>query len=227
MSKPKTIWERTRRLFTLSPNRFLRQVSGVIHVGANTGEESGKYEKLGLRVLWVEPIPKVFEELERNISQLPRQRAIKALVTDRDNETYQFHIANNNGASSSILELKDHKDIWPDVVYTETISLVSTTLSSLLREQVIDPSSFDALIIDTQGSELLVLKGAEPILKNFKFVKTEVADFESYAGCCQLADIEQFMTQHGFREFSRNAFARHTKGGAYYDITYKRKAQIG
>ena len=179
---------------------------------------------MGLRVLWVEPIPKVFEELKSNVSQLPRQRAIQALVTDRDNETCQFHIANNNGASSSILELKDHKCIWPNVEYTETVALVSTTLSSLVREQDIDPSLFDALIMDTQGSEMLVLKGAEPILKHFKFVKTEVADFESYAGCCQLADLGRFMTLHGFREYSRHAFARRSKGGAYYDVTYKRKA---
>ena len=86
-------------------------------------------------MLWVEPIPKVFDELKSNISQLPRQRAIQALVTDRAYETYQFHVGNNHGASSSILELKDHKDIWPYVEYTETISLAGTTLTSLVQEQ--------------------------------------------------------------------------------------------
>lgn len=78
--------------------------------------------------------------------------------------------------------------------------------------------------MDTQGSEMPVLKGAEPMLNRFKFVKTEVADFESYAGCCQLTDLERFMNGHGFREFSRHAFARHPNGGACYDVIYKRKA---
>jgi FkbM family methyltransferase len=205
------------------PNWFLRSVSGVIHVGANAGQERETYEQMGLNVLWIEPIPSVFEKLKANIASLHRQRALQALVTDRDHETYQFHIANNMGASSSILQLKEHRDIWPEVEYTSTISLASITLTTLLQQERIDPSTFQALILDTQGSELLVLKGAEPILRYFQFVKTEVADFESYADCCQLADIIQFMRQHGFRESSRHVFARRSSGGQYYDITFKRK----
>lgn len=223
LPKPRKILGRVRRVFARDPNRFLRQVSGVIHVGANSGQERETYASLGLRVVWIEPIPRVFDELKANIAQLPRQRAIQALVTDRDDEIYQFHIANNNGASSSILELKQHKDIWPDVEYVETVALASTTLPSLVRDEQIDLSAFDALIMDTQGSEMLVLKGAEPIIKHFRYVKTEVADFESYAGCCQIADLERFMTRHGFREHSRCAFAHRAQGGRYYDVTYERE----
>lgn len=218
----KTILGRARKMAKRSPDGFLRQVSGVIHVGANIGQEKEIYAKRRLRVLWIEPIPSVFEKLQLNIAKTPNQRAIQSLVTDRDNETYQFHIANNNGASSSIYELKDHKDIWPEVEYTETISLESKTLTSLLQEHSIDHSGFDALILDTQGSELLVLKGAEPILKHFQFIKTEAADFESYEDCCQLADLDLFLTQRGFRLYSRNPFNRHKNGGQYYDVTYKR-----
>jgi FkbM family methyltransferase len=220
------ILHRIKKLFIrdADPDRYLRFVSGVIHVGANTGQERECYKDFGLRVLWVEPIPRVYEELEANLIAFPKQRAVQALVTDKDNETYEFHIANNNGESSSIFELKEHKDIWPGVVYEETISLQSKTLTSLLQDENIDPSSFDALVMDTQGSELLVLKGGWPILKNFHYVKTEVADFESYAGCCRLEDLDQFMRTHGFREFSRHAFAHRDGGGTYYDITYKRNS---
>ena len=78
------------------------------------------------------------------------------------------------------------------------------------------------LVMDTQGSELLVLKGAIPILQNFTYIKTEVPDFESYKGCCQLKDLQSFLTQHGFKEFSRHKFATHPNGGNYYDIIYKK-----
>jgi len=219
----KGISQRMKRLLSPDPDHFLRSVSAVIHVGANTGQERDHYEHLGLRVLWIEPIPEVFGELTNNISKLPKQQAIQALVTDEDNKQYSFNIASNNGASSSILELKDHKDIWPQVEFVETISLRSKTLTSLLHEEGIDPSSFGALILDTQGSELLVLKGAVPILKHFSFIKTEVADFESYSGCCRLDDLNQFMKMHGFRPYFRQAFATRKEGGTYYDVTYKRE----
>jgi len=171
-------------------------------------------------VIWVEPIPKIYTTLRKNIKGYSNQRALQALVTDTDGKDYQFHIANNNGGSSSILELKGHKDIWPGVDYTSTISLKSTTLASLFLREQIDPREYQALTMDTQGTELLVLQGSTPILENFKYIQTEVADFESYEGCCQLADINAFMDEHGYKEFSRIKFASRSAGGNYYNIVY-------
>ncbi|QDU63551.1 2-O-methyltransferase NoeI [Planctomycetes bacterium Pan216] len=225
MIRPTTegVLQRIRKLFDRDPDRFLESCKGVIHVGANAGQEREAYQALGLRVLWVEPIPFVFEQLTANIETFSRQQAVQALITDLDGESYQFNIANNNGASSSILDFKDHKDIWPEVTYTDAITLTSRTLPTVLSEHHIDPSGYDALIMDTQGSELLVLEGAAPILRNFKYIKTEVADFESYAECCQLTDIDRFLRQHRFKPFSRHEFARHQDGGIYWDVTYKRR----
>ncbi|MGZ5136875.1 MAG: FkbM family methyltransferase [Burkholderiales bacterium] len=218
------ILNRIRKLLKKDPDRFLQQVSGVIHVGANIGQERDVYEKYGLRVIWIEPIPVIFEMLKTNLEGLHRQRAFQKLVTDRDDAEYRFHIANNHGASSSILDLKQHKDIWPTVAYIKTITLKSVTLASLLQREQIDPTEYDALIMDTQGSELLVLQGADPILHSFKYIKTEVPDFESYAGCCQLTDIDAFLTRRGYKEFSRDRFASRAEGGSYYDIVYRRIA---
>jgi FkbM family methyltransferase len=205
-----------------NPDHFLSDVSGVIHVGANTGQERVQYNDLGLRVIWVEPIPEIFAELEKNIEAFPNQRAFQALLTDVDGKEYEFHIASNNGASSSILELKQHRDIWPDVNYTTSIVLKSTTLASLVEKENLDIADYQALVLDTQGSELLVLQGSAGLLSAFSYVKTEVPDFEAYEGCCQLQDIDSFMETHGFKEFSRRKFASRVAGGNYFDIVYRR-----
>ena len=220
----RAIFGRLSATLRRDPDRFLWDVSGVIHVGANAGQERDRYDSLGLRVLWIEPIPMIFKILQANIKGFPNQRAIQGLVTDRDDESYQFHLSNNSGLSSSILDLKQHKDIWPDVHYVASIPLTGTTLTSLLQRADIDPSDYQALVMDTQGSELLVLRGAVPVLQHFRYIKTEVPDFESYADCCQLADIDTFMTQHGFRESSRDMFANRAEGGSYYDVVYRRRA---
>jgi FkbM family methyltransferase len=213
---------RLRRLFGPDPNRFLRSVRGVVHVGANIGQERDLYARYGLDVLWIEPIPEVFAELSANLVGFPRQRALEALVTDRDDAPYDFHVANNEGQSSSILALKEHRDVWPKVDYARTITLRSTTLATLLAREHIDLSRYDALVMDTQGSELLVLRGAEALLGHFKFVKTEVPDFEAYAGCARLQDITAFLATRGFVERSRHSFAQHAGGGRYYDVVYGR-----
>ena len=71
---------------------------------------------------------------------------------------------------------------------------------------------------------MLVLEGAVPTIRNYKYIKTEVADFEAYTGCCQLSDIEAFMSKHGFVEHIRRAFARRPEGGSCYDIVYRSDA---
>jgi len=219
------VWRRLRQLHgsLTTPDRFLHHVDGVIHVGANCGRERDTYETFALEVLWVEPIPEVFGRLQQNVRGYERQRAVMALVTDVDGREYDFHLASNNGASSSILELADHRGLWPDVEYTSTMKITSTTLPSLLAREGLDPARYQALILDTQGSELLILRGAEPILRGFEYVKTEVADFESYAGCCRLDEMNAFMRDHGFRLIATSRFAGRADLGNYYDVVYRRR----
>lgn len=171
----------------------------------------------------MEPIPEVFDRLQRNLRGFDRQRAVQALVTDVDGREYDFHISTNHGASSSIFELARHREIWPQVDFSSTIRLTSTTLPTLLASEGIDPSRYQALVLDTQGSELLILRGAAPILRGFAYVKTEVADFESYAGGCLLEEMERFMRDQGFREDGRNRFAGRADVGNYYDVVYRRR----
>lgn len=203
---------------------FLREVKGVIHVGAHIGQERSLYAQYRLKVLWVEPIPELFAALSENISAMPDQRAVRALVTDFDDKMYSFYVTNNEGKSSSIFSLSLHKDVWPEVAEQKTIQMTSVTLPTLLATERLDSSDYDALVLDTQGSELMVLKGAESMLRSFSFIKTEVADFAAYEGGCQLPEMESYLTQLGFVEYARNQIASHPAGGAYYDIVYRREA---
>jgi len=195
----------------------------LIHVGANTGQERGLYRHHGLRAIWIEPIPEVFETLTANLRDCPGQTALRYLVTDRDDVEYAFHVSSNAALSSSILELKLHRDVWPEVAFTETIALRSVTLATLVDRERVDLAGYDALVLDTQGSELLVLRGAGPVLERLRWVKTEVADFEAYAGCCQLKEMEAFLGERGFQEVERQLSAERAAGGHYYDVVYERR----
>src|SRR5205085_4005421 len=81
--------------FGAGTNSYLKQITGVIHVGANLGQERELYAKYKLKVLWIEPLPDIFERLCENISPFPDQTAVNHLVTDKDNAEYLFHIASN------------------------------------------------------------------------------------------------------------------------------------
>jgi hypothetical protein len=94
---------RLRRLFAPDPNRFLRAAHGVVHVGANVGQERALYERHGLDVVWLEPIPDVFAPLAANIAAFPRQRALVGLGTDRDEAPCEVNVANDGGESAAML----------------------------------------------------------------------------------------------------------------------------
>lgn len=203
---------------------FLPYTRGVIHVGANAGQERRLYAAYDLDVLWIEPIPDVFARLIENIQSYSKQKALQYLVADKDDAEFTLHVANNSGVSSSILALSRHAEIWPEITYADSIALKSVSLTSLLKRERVDMSMYDSLVLDTQGSELLVLRGAEEMLQRFKYIQTEAVDFDAYEDCCRMEDIAKFLSGCGFAEVSRKELASKNGVGAYYDIIFKQQA---
>lgn len=203
--------------------KFLNDTKGIIHVGANKGNERVAYNNHKLNVLWFEPIPYIFNKLvNRTKDYIPAQKCLQILITDVDGKEYDFKISSNRGLSSSIFDMKLHKEIWKGIEMGNSIKIKSQTLNTIFKTENID--LYDSMVLDTQGSELLVLKGAGNIIEKMKYIMVEVADFEAYECCCKLPEIQEFMDNNGFKEFDRVVQTSKEKNniGNYYDITYKR-----
>lgn len=203
-------------------NEFLSKITGLIHVGAHSGQERDLYTNLN--VIWIEANPEIVDDLKKNISNYRNQRAFCALVTDETGKIETFHISNCGGTPSSLYEFGRHKELWPDIKHIKHIKLETITLQDLIEKHGINIKEFQALVIDVQGAELLVLKGAIPLFPYLRFVQLEVADGESYLGGCQLKDIESFMMDHSFGEIHRNLHNAQSNGLHYYDILYENNA---
>lgn len=223
ISRVRAVLGKLRRSLMPRPDAWLKKVSGVIHVGANTGQERHIYRRYALDVLWIEPIPSIFKVLQSNIAQYPEQTAIQALLLEHAGQEVELYIANNQGASSSIYQLAQHRDIWPEVVYESTCLINSNTLDRVLLDKLPEMQAlqYDALVLDTQGSELLVLKGAERFLSRCRYIQTEAADFESYQGGCTLAELDTYLTSLSFKRVTQRQFAKHPVTGAYFDVLYR------
>jgi FkbM family methyltransferase len=225
--KTSALWNRAARAVLrgsawLHHHLAMRELNGVIHVGANTGQERDEYARYGLNVLWIEPIPWVFDELKKEISLYASQRALEYLVLDEDGKRMTLHVSNNQGLSSSVMDLALHRDVWPSVHFTSDIEIQSYKLDTIIDREHINLRDYDGLVLDTQGSELLVLKGAERVLRNARMVKVEVADFEAYAGCPRPEQVADLLGIYGLKEWMRTPFAEHSNGGRYFDIIYFR-----
>jgi FkbM family methyltransferase len=206
---------------TLDINAFLKDAKGVIHVGASYGQERDVYADLNLPVIWVEAEPSVYRALKGNlVGRFSEQQALNYLVTDKDGETVDFHIACNQ-FSSSILEMKGHTEIWPDIKMIETVQLPSATLPAIIEKEQIDLAQFDTLILDVQGAELKVLEGAKDILKSFRFLRIETADFEIYEGCALDHQLDAFLIAYGFSRSLTWQIEGSQPGKGMYEILYE------
>jgi len=173
----------------------------IIHVGAHRGQEAKKYHNSGSQVVWVEAIPWIFLDLQEKIKKYKNQVAINALVSDKHDSEYNFKISNNrDGVSSSIYEFgKDGNEMF-DISMCSSILLRSTTLKMLFDNYRLHKRNIEHMVLDVQGAELLVLKGAGSLLGQFKIIKTEVSTVEVYKDGVQWPELRQFLNNKGFKE---------------------------
>jgi FkbM family methyltransferase len=204
--------------------RFMQTITGLIHVGANSGQERGAYYQLGLDVLWIEADPDVFRRLRENIMEYPQQHAINALLADVDGAELEFFVANNEGQSSSIFEFSGHTRAWPEVTYVGRHRFVARRLDRLVEECQIPLEKYQALILDVQGAELRVLEGATAILPAFAWIQMPVADFDAYRGAPALSEIASFLLRRGFEEADRFQTNHFPGLGNTMELLFRRRA---
>ena len=206
---------------------YLRNMTGLIHIGANVGQERLLYEILGLDVLWVEAMSDIYETLLDNIAPYRRQKAICALLADKAGQVFDFNVSSHGAGSSSILDFAQHAEIMPDIQYVERRKIVSTTFATMLAEHQIDLSMYQGLSLDVEGSEYIVLNSMRDFLANFDYIKCEVSDFPSRVGSPTSSDLDDLLGPYGFRQLVKRAFGYGVDGnGTYWDIVWK-KAKPG
>lgn len=188
----------------------------VLHVGAHLGEEYTLYKNLGANIVyWVEANKKLALDLklvDRGICKNPSNKIICEVVGEKDGEIVTFNVSNNN-QSSSILELGEHSQLFPDVVYCSSEQRQTKTIKTILAEN--DNPPIDFVNLDIQGAELLALKGFGDF-STVKHIYTEINSREVYKGCALVEQIDEFLAPHGFERVETRYWNNHPWGDALY-----------
>jgi FkbM family methyltransferase len=197
-------------------SRYRTHITGVLHVGAHECEEREAYHHLGLKdsdIFWVEGNSDIVTRVQKNLGN--SVQIYDALVSDQDGKEVDF-IITNNGQSSSILELEEHKVEHPHVWEVDRYKKATTRLDSLIPREI--SGTFDKvnfLNLDIQGAELLALKGLGKYLDQMDYVYTEVNAKPLYTGAVLLPELDQFLQQKGFRRVETN-MTHYGWGDAFY-----------
>ena len=160
----------------------------VVDVGVATGTKELYAAFPGARHILVEPLEEFQQDLE-------------AIVAGLENAEYVMAVATS---SPGLATINVHADLHGSSVLMEGEDGVNgvrrkvraCTLSEICRERkTVGPY---LLKIDTQGSELDVVSGAEQILQEVECVIMEVSLFAFFEGGPQIGDCISFMQDRGF-----------------------------
>lgn len=186
---------------------YLQKSVGVLHLGAHRGSERFVYDWFGKRVVWIEANPSIYVNLKQNLSEFKFQNCYLALLHSHSKENLKFYLSSNDNASSSIFDFTTkfkNKEIFfqnkkRDIKMTDFIKLETITLDDLVSKHNIDLNQYSHWVIDVQGSELELFKGAVNSLKLCKSIVVEVSLEEFYENGAKFNDVKKFLFEQNFK----------------------------
>jgi len=168
--------------------------SAVVDVGANRGEWSRELHAFfpKARILMVEPQPGLRNQLSEASETLDGQAVCAhCLLGASVRENVPFEILDDGQGGSGSSLFPENSNVPRHVEH-----LPMTTLDRLLQDLNFPPPDF--LKIDTQGSEIEVLKGAKKTLASVECVALEVSTWPFNLGAPLLPDVLAWMSAAGF-----------------------------
>lgn len=191
--------------------------AGVIHVGAHDGCEAHEYLAAGLRdQVWIEPQPDAFDRLKRATSDIAGARCFNVACGPTPGEAEMHLLAGNEGRSSSLLPPAIHLERFPDITPAGTIRVPVVPLDDLLAREGVEPAHHPLLVLDVQGYELPVLRGAPRYLaQHCRAIVSEVAAVELYKGGALVRELDDFLARARFVRV-RTKWASGVGGDALY-----------
>lgn len=161
----------------------------IVHVGASTGAEVPHYLSAGAdNIVLIEPIPDICNSLRSEWGSDARIAIHECVCLDAPNDV-QFHIAANQGMSSSIYgvpNLNMHQCNFIDVI----------NVKGEMLDNIPTPDRINLLVIDAQGSEDKVLLGASKTLAKTDYIFCEASLTPLYEGACIMDDLTRILDSH-------------------------------
>jgi FkbM family methyltransferase len=171
------------------------KINKCIHIGAHKCEELPIYITMGLAkddIIWIEGNDDMVAVAKNNNIAVHNY-----IITDKDDVEVILYKANDT-ASSSILDMKRHVEVYPDISYANSIKSKSITIDTFLDITGIKSDEYNFLNIAIQGAELMALRGAINYLKYAKAIYIKIHEIELYKNCPSIKEIDDFLRCYNF-----------------------------
>jgi len=188
------------------------QVRGILQIGAHYGGEYPCFVDCGVQhMIFFEPVKDNFNHLLSTIDGDDRAVAYNIALGNTKTRMRMYVETHNKGMSCSLLAPGTHLRSYPRIRFNQREWVDVEMLDSIAY----DHTKFNMIVIDVQGYELEVFKGATEALKHIDYVYSEVNVDEVYKGCARVEQLDEFLKPYGFIRIMTDMCAR-TWGDALY-----------
>ena len=171
---------------------------GVIHVGAHSAEELPVYQKLGIKdILWVEANPNVEEDLRNRVKHHKGSRVAIFAAASEEGECL-LQVPHDRRFASPLRPTETVQGLLPECVKdVQEVATKKMPLDHFLASMP-DKPSYNVLVIDTQGYEKWVLKGASKTLQQIDAIVVEATFFDMYEGAQTIDVLDDMLRAKDF-----------------------------
>jgi len=172
-------------------------IQTVIDAGAGTGQFARRIRNTfsSASLICFEPIDACFQEIQSYFKDDPHI-SLHKLALGEQAGSFEFHVHKNPG-SSSFLKMTDiHTNAYPGSGESESVVIQTIRLDEFLNNTT--PDAEIMLKLDTQGTELSILKGAGAWLDKMKVILVELNFAETYEQCPLFDEVYHFLRAHHF-----------------------------
>ena len=181
--------------------RLLREkhATVVLDVGANRGAFVDRIRGQGYegRVISFEPLPQPFATLARRVEGNVQWDAVQLAISDAPGTATMGRSGDAEGTSSLLSTTDIMVEYLPSAVPTETLDVRVSTVDEQVRDRLRETDR-PFLKIDTQGTELSVLEGADATLPRAVGVLVELSFVELYEGQALFGEIVDWLAARNF-----------------------------
>ena len=191
---------------------------GVIHVGAYRTEENEWYIPwVNDNVIWIEANPNTYKRYTKPLAEKANQKCYCFAACNVDNKFANLQVPygttyEKDNHSAGCSSLSNTTALGPG----EMIKVPIKSLDTLFEEEGLDVSNYNFLNVDTEGAELLVLKGFESNIHGIDYILVEMSKGDRFNTGCSHKVLDEYLQGKGFELKEESTIFDNDWGDAFY-----------
>jgi len=197
---------RDKQIYEQDILKYLKNIKKpiILEAGAADGYDTIRFSKLApsSTIYAFEPVKKNFIMLGDRVKSCSNVKIYNLALADFDGTT-EMNISKNSeniggtAIASTLLEPEFHLTLCPNITFDEKEKVKTKTLDSWALEEEVD--HIDAMWLDMQGYEYLMLKKSIKILPTVRVIYSEVCTKELFKGACLYDEYKDWLLSLGFK----------------------------